>query len=202
MKIEGMDYNTQREALAMSEYGREIQKMVDYCVSIADAAERQHCAETIVRHMETRVPQNRDNADFERTLWDHLYMMSRGKLEINWPYDMSNAETIHSKPEPLKYNSDRKRTNYVRHYGQLMAEMFEKLKTMPEGGEKDELVKLTANQMKRCLATWGQGSMDDEKVADDLARLTDGKVQLDLQTFVFDRIAHTAEPQKKSKKKR
>ena len=60
---------------------------------------------------------------------------------------------------------------------------------MPEGEERDELVRLTANQMKRNLAAWGHGSMDDEKVADDLARFTDGKVQIDLSSFRFDHIA-------------
>ena len=69
-----------------------------------------------------------------------------------------------------------------------MEEVFERLKTMPEGEERDELVRLTANQMKRNLATWGHGSMDDEKVADDLARFTDGKIQIDLNNFRFDHI--------------
>ena len=59
---------------------------------------------------------------------------------------------------------------------------------MPAGEERDELVRLTANQMKRDLATWGHGSMEDEKVADDLARYTDGKIQIDLSTFHFERI--------------
>lgn len=76
----------------------------------------------------------------------------------------------------------------MRHYGRLIEELFEKLKTMPEGEERDELVRLTANQMKRNLATWGHGSMDDEKVADDLARFTDGKIQIDLNSFRFDHI--------------
>ena len=57
---------------------------------------------------------------------------------------------------------------------------------MPEDEERDELVRLTANQMKRDLITWGHGSMDDDKVADDLARYTDGVIQIDLNTFRFE----------------
>ena len=63
---------------------------------------------------------------------------------------------------------------------------------MPEGMEKDRLVTLTANQMKRDLATWGRGSMDDERVADDLARFTDGKVQLDISNVRLERVQETA----------
>ena len=73
---------------------------------------------------------------------------------------------------------------------------------MPEGPERDELARLTANQMKRDLATWGHGSMDDEKVADDLARFTDGVIQLDLNNFTFEKVTVVNNEGGKSKKKR
>ena len=185
MNIEGLDYNTQREKLLMPEYGREIQKMVDHAVSLPDKAERLKCAKSIIRLMESKNPQLHDSEDYEQALWDHLYLMSHRQLDIDWPYDVSEAEKILSKPEPMAHPSE---GTHMRHYGRLMEEVFERLKTMPEGEERDELVRLTANQMKRNLATWGHGSMDDEKVADDLARFTDGKIQIDLNNFRFDHI--------------
>lgn len=198
MNIEGLDYNTQREKLVMPEYGREIQKMIDHAVSIADKAERQRCAETIVRLMENKNPLLHESDDYEQTLWDHLYLMSHKQLDIDWPFDVSEAEKILSKPEPMEHPSG---NTHLRHYGRLMEQLFEQLKTMPEGEERDELVRLTANQMKRNLAAWGHGSMDDEKVADDLARFTDGKIQIDLSMFHFDRI-HPSMDSKKGKHKK
>ena len=185
MNIEGLDYNTQREKLLMPEYGREIQKMIDHAVSLPDKAERLKCAKTIVRLMESKNPQLHESTDYEQTLWDHLYLMSHQQLDIDWPFDVSEAEKIHSKPAPMELPQG---NTHLRHYGHLLEEVFDKLKTMPEGEERDELVRLTANQMKRNLAAWGHGSMDDEKVADDLARFTDGKIQIDLNTFRFDNI--------------
>jgi len=88
----------------------------------------------------------------------------------------------------------------VRHYGKMMFEVFDKLKSMEPGEERDELIRLTANQMKRDLYQWGHGSSDDEKVASDLARYTDGKVQLDLDHFEFDKV-ETREMDKKRRKK-
>ena len=187
MDIQGLDYNTHRDKLLMPEYGREIQKMVDYAIGLTEKSERQSCAQEIIRMMETKVPELRDNVDFEQTLWDHLYLMSHKQLDIDWPYDMSAAENILSKPAPMAHPSVEGQSR-MRHYGQLLTKVFEQLKTMPEGAERDELVRLTANQMKRDLMTWGHGSIDDEKVADDLARFTDGKIQLDLSTFHFDRV--------------
>ena len=186
MNIEGLDYNTQREKLLMPEYGREIQKMVDHAVSLPDKAERLKCAKSIIRLMESKNPQLHDSENFEQALWDHLYLMSHKQLDIDWPFDVSEAEKILSKPAPMEHPTGNVQ---LRHYGRLMEEVFEKLKTMPEGEERDELVRLTANQMKRNLAAWGHGPMDDEKVADDLARFTDGKIQIDLSSFRFDHIA-------------
>jgi hypothetical protein len=199
MEIKGLDYNTQREKLLMPEYGREIQKMVDHAVGLADKAERLKCAKTIVRMMETKVPQIRDTADYQQTLWDHLYLMSGKQLDIDWPFDVSGAEKIHSKPAPVPLPQNRIR---LRHYGKLVTELTDKLKTMPEGPERDELVRQTANQMKRDLLTWGHGSSDDEKVADDMARLTDGAVQLDLGRFRFDRVTAIAVDEGKKKKRK
>ena len=197
MEINGLDYNTQREKLLMPEYGREIQKMVDFAVDLPSKAERLKCAKNIVRMMLTKVPHIRENADYQQTLWDHLYLMSDKRLDIDWPFDVSNAEKIHSRPAPLPLP----RTYiHLRHYGRLVEEMLEKLKAMPAGPNRDELVRQTANQMKRDLLTWGYGSADDEKVASDIAAMTDGAIQLDLTKFKFERV--TAIPLDEGKKKR
>ena len=55
--------------------------------------------------------------------------------------------------------------------------------------------------MKRDLVMWSHGSSDDEKVADDLARYTDGKIQLDLSKFKFERINVREVKENKKKKK-
>lgn len=199
MNIQGLDYNTQRKALILPEYGREIQKMIDHAITLPTKEERQRCANTIVKQMEGRVPQIRENADYKQTLWDHLYLMSRKELDIDWPYDMSNAEKLYAKPEPMKLPQT---TIRLRHYGRLVEELLAKLKELPEGAERQELIRMTANQMKRDLVQWGHGSIDDEKVADDIARLTDGAVQLDLKSFKFDRVVLDDSPTPKKGKKR
>ncbi|MCR4852123.1 MAG: DUF4290 domain-containing protein [Prevotella sp.] len=184
MNIEGLDYNTQREKLVLPEYGREVQKMVDHATSLPTKEERQRCAETIVSIMERMYPQGRENPDYKQKLWDHLMIMSNFQLDIDFPYDVSDALKMATKPEPLPYPMSR---IPVRHYGKLVFEMFEQLKNMPAGPERDELMRQTANQMKRDLLMWSHGSNTEEKIADDLARFTDGVIQLDLDTFKFEK---------------
>lgn len=201
MDIEGLDYNTQRERIKLNEYGREIQQMVDYCVAIPDREERQACAEAIIDTMRKMNPSEQNINERMQTLWDHLALMSDFKLDIDYPVEITSAEQLASKPEPIEYPHTR---IPVRHYGRALFEIFETLKTMEPGEERDTLVRMTANQMKRCLLLWGHGNGDDEKVADDLARFTDGIIQLDLDSFRFDKIdvqSIAAQANKKKKKK-
>lgn len=201
MNIEGLDYNTQRERIKLNEYGREIQQMVDYCVSIPDREERQVCAEAIIDTMRKMNPSDQNINDRMQTLWDHLALMSDFKLDIDYPVEITTAEQMASKPEPVAYPNTR---IPVRHYGRALFELFDTLKTMEPGEERDTLVRMTANQMKRCLLLWGHGNGDDEKVADDLARFTDGVIQLDLDSFRFDKIdvLSLAQQAKQKKKKK
>lgn len=199
MYIEGLDYNTERNKLLMPEYGREIQHMVEYCKSIPDRVERQKCAETIVEVMSVMNPQTTDTQSYQQKLWDHLAIISNFELDIDYPVEITKKEDFYSHPDPLEYPMQRIRQ---RHYGHLLEELFEKLKTYPTGEERDELVRLAANQMKRSLFVWNRGSADDEKVADDLARFTDGVIQLDLDDFTFARIEDRPSDANKSQKKK
>lgn len=197
MNIQGLDYNTQREKLIMPEYGREVQWMVQYAISLPDKRDRQSCARAIINTMERMHPQVKASANYKQKLWDQLALISEFKLDIDWPYDISKAKKILGRPEPMKYPMQH---IPVRHYGKLVFELFEQLKTMEPGPRRDRLMAFTANQMKRDLMQWSHGSSDNEKVASDLARFTDGKIQLDLDTFRFAKI-ELREPERKRKRK-
>lgn len=199
MNIKGLDYNTQREKLVLPEYGREIQLMVDHAISLPTKAERQRCAETIVATMMRMSAYSKDTADLKQKLWDHLAIMSNFKLDIDYPYDVSQALQNQTKPAPMKYPMSHIR---VKHYGKLVMETCEKLKTMAPGTERDELVRLVANQMKRDLTQWSHGSNDNEKVATDLANFTDGAIQLDLSSFVFNKVVKEVDKPISKKKRR
>lgn len=199
MNIQGLDYNTQREKLVLPEYGREVQQMVDYAVSLNDRTERQRCAETIISIMDRMFPEHREAEDHERKLWDQLAIMSGFQLDIDYPFDVTQATRIAQKPEPMEYPMKR---IPVRHYGMMIFELFDKLKNMAPGDERDELVSLTANQMRRNLMQWSHGSCDEEKVASDLAHFTDGKIQIDLDTFQFAPILSNEVSKSNTKKKK
>ena len=185
MNIEGLDYNTSRTRLVLPEYGREVQQMVEYAKTLPTKEERQRCAEEIVKIMNRMFPHHRDDVNYRQKLWDHLAIMSNFELDIDYPYNVSEARSMSKKPQPLGYPMN---TIPMRHYGSLVFELFEQLKTMPAGEARDELVRQTANQMKRDLLLWSHANNVEERIAGDLARFTDGAIQIDLATFRFEKI--------------
>ena len=170
-----MTYNTQREQLILPEYGRGIQEMVDICLSLEDRAERQQCAETIIRIMATMNPDVRQQPDYERRLWDQLAILSHYQLDIDYPYEVVKQEDISAKPRPLKYPMQRIR---YRHYGHLIEAFMKHLKEMPSGTDNEALTAMMANFMKRSLYNWNRDAMDERKVESDLHAYTDGHATL------------------------
>lgn len=162
----------------MPEYGRGIQDMVEYALTIPNKEERQRCANTIVAIMGNMFPHLRDVPDFKHKLWDHLAVMSDFKLDIDYPYEVKTARETQVRPRPMDYPM--KRIRY-RHYGYLLETLLRKMREMPEGKERDVLTRMVANQMKRSLYNWNKDAMEDSKVVADIAEYTGGAVKLDVE---------------------
>ena len=128
-----MKYNTQERHLALPEYGRSVQKMVDHALTIEDRDERQRCANTIVKIMGNMFPLLKDMPDFKQKLWDHLAIMSDFKLDIDYPYEVVRPDSLHCNPERIPYANGRIR---YRHYGRLLEDLIHKAVEMPEGEER------------------------------------------------------------------
>ena len=171
-----MKYNTQEKALPMPEYGRAVQKMVDHAITIEDRAERQRCANTIIAVMGNMFPQLRDVADFNHKLWDHLAVMADFKLDIDYPYEVVAPEALHPVPERLPYPKGNIR---YRHYGRCIEEMMKKACDMPDGAERDELLRLIASQMKKEYILWNKDNVEDGKIIEDIREYSNGQICLD-----------------------
>ena len=194
-----MKYNTQRDKLQMPEYGRGIQDMIEYAVSLTDRSERQRCAESIFNIMMNMQPQLREQPDYKHRIWDHIAYISGYRLDIDYPFEITHLGEESQKPEPVPYPMKDIRQ---RQYGFLIEESLRQLAEMPEGAERDAMLAITANQMKQSLFNWNRDAMDDEKVASDIARYTNGKVTLDLSTFRFAPVQTLPRQDGGGKKKR
>ena len=170
-----LEYNTQREKLIISEYGRHIQKMVDYAASLSDRKERQQMAEGIIDLMGELNPHLRDVDDFKHKLWDHLFIMSDFKLDVNSPFEKPELEKLFEKPEPLAYPNSKISFN---HYGKVIEMMIEEASEMEKGELRDNLTLAIANQMKKSYVKWNRDSVEDKLIFNQLEQLSKGKLSL------------------------
>lgn len=164
--------------LILPQYGRNVQNMVDRCVEIEDPATRQQCAETIIDTMRSFATTDKDREDFEQILWDHLYIMSRFLLEVDFPYPVTSREEYEEPVVPRLDDCTQEPPKY-RHYGHTIERMVEIVKGLPEGEERDELARITAVEMKRQYCSWNKSSVADSKIFADLYELSKGEVYLD-----------------------
>lgn len=130
-----MQYNTQQKRMPLPEYGRSIQNMVDYALTIQDRAERQRCANTIINIMGNMFPHLRDVPDFKHKLWDHLAIMSGFELDIDYPYEIIRKDNLVTRPDHIPYSTARMR---YRHYGHTLEVLIKKAIEFPEGNEKEK----------------------------------------------------------------
>ena len=199
-----MKYNTAEKHLAQPEYGRNVQNLVDYCVTIENRDERNRCANAIISIMGNLYPQQRDTNDFKHILWDHLAIMSDFKLDVDYPYEVVKEADLQTRPPRIPYVSTRIRS---RQYGKIMEQMVGKATEMENSEAKDYLVRSLANQMKRSYVTWNnKDTVSDAKIFKDLAQLSDGLIDLkegDLKLIdgrELQQVAAAAQHQNKSKK--
>ena len=182
-----MEYNTNAKRLTLPEYGRNIQNMVDHCLTIENREERNQCANAIISIMGNMFPHLRDVNDFKHILWDHLAIMADFNLDVDYPYEVLKKEHLYQRPPEVPYGEGKIK---YRHYGQTLERLINKAAELEEGEEKEMLVYLIANQMKKSFIIWNKDSVDNRKILKDLAELSNGKIVRDEETL---KLAEAAE---------
>jgi Domain of unknown function (DUF4290) len=174
MKKIDLEYNTAQEHLLFSEHGRNVQKMVAHICTIKDREERNKAAQAVVQVMSSLNPQMRDLVDFKHKLWDHLFIISAFKLDVDSPYPKPKPEQFKSKPEIVPYPATKIR---YKHYGQYVEGIINEAIKIDDPEKKNYLVELLANLMKRQYLNWNRDSVNDELIMNHLEELSKGKLK-------------------------
>ena len=167
------DYNTSRPQMVIPEYGRNIQKMVEHAIAIKDKEERNKIAHAIISVMGQLNPHLRDIADFKHKLWDHLFIISDFKLEVDSPYPLPDKEVLFEKPEAMDYP---KTENKFKHYGKSVITLIEVAIAMEDKAEQSALTGVILNLMKKTYLMFNQDSVDDEQIVADLKLISEDKL--------------------------
>jgi hypothetical protein len=170
-----LEYNSQRKALLIPEYGRHLHKLIDQVIEIKDRDERNKAAQYVISVMGSLNPHLRDVPDFQHKLWDQLFIMSDFKLDVDSPFPIPSREFLQLKPDRLKYPQNFPK---YRFYGNNITYMIDVALKWEDGDMKNALILVIANHMKKCYLSWNKETVEDEVIFEHLYELSNGKINL------------------------
>jgi hypothetical protein len=170
-----MEYNTVRPKMLIPEYGRNVQKMIDFAMSIGDRDERNRAARAIIEVMGQLNPHLRDVDDYRHKLWTHLFIMSDFQLDVDSPYPVPSRESLEEKPDRLKYPKNKIRYG---HYGHNLERIINQLAEVSDPEQKQEITSRLANVLKKWYLSYNNDTVENQVIMDQLAELSKGRLVL------------------------
>lgn len=191
-----MNYNTSLPKLIISEYGRNVQNLVNHVVSIDDDEERKAAAYRLIKLMGQLHPQYKNIEDFKQKLWDHLYKISDYKLVVDGPFERPSREELEKKPDPLTYPQTR---ITFRHYGKNVENMVKSCIAIEDEKKQMAYAKVIAAFMKMVNQNWNGENVDSEVILNDLNIMSNGKLKVPAEADI-DYLAKNNRPSKNTSK--
>ncbi len=168
-----MEYNTTRNKLAMREYGRHVQKMIEYLQEIEDPEKKQKNAHAVIELMGFLNPHLKNIEDFKHKLWDHLFFISDFKLEVESPYPIPTRESLKTKPEPIPYP---KRISKHAHLGKNLEDLINIALKEQDPEKREALANTIAYYMKLAYSNWHKEIVQDDAIQSELNEITNGQL--------------------------
>lgn len=173
-----MEYNTTQKKLILPEYGRNVQMMAEHLLRIEDREKRTEAAHELVAIMTNMNPLVKETKDYKQKIWDFLAELCDHKLDIDFPYPITKTSEL-PPPEKLEYNTSKIK---FRHYGLIIERLIEAASKFEDGPDKEVLIKMIANHMKKTYIAWNQKSVNDSIIIHDLFKLSHGTLNLSEET--------------------
>ena len=170
-----MEYNTARNQLILPEYGRHVQKMVEYATTLSDKKDRTKCVNAIIDFMGQMNPHLRDIKEFTHKLWDHLYIMSEFKIDAESPYPIPEIEKLQEKPKKMSYPKNKIKFPF---YGAALENMIQFTVAMDEGRQKEIMTGMVANHMKKSYLLFNKHSVSNDTIKLHLDQLSNSKLKI------------------------
>lgn len=179
-----MTYNTSRELMSIKEYGRSVHDMVKFALTIEDREKRQRNAEAIIEVMAILNPQMKAIEDYKHKLWDHLFLMSDYKLDIDCPFEIPTPEAKKRKPDPIPYPKNKIKWN---HFGKKFQDLYEKAIAETDEEKKQGYTQVLALCMKAAYSNWHEETVHDDMIKDELFAMSKGQIVYDA-TIRFNEV--------------
>ena len=168
-------YNTERVTLHIPEYGRNVQKMVEYLKTIEDREKRNEQARAIIKVMEILNPAVHLQDNYEQKLWDHLFIIADFELDVDSPYPMPERESLNKRPELIPIE---KKPIRASHYGRNIENMIDLVAQQEDEEHKLGMLRVLAGYMKQQYLIWNKDSVSDDTIFQDIEKLSDYRIKV------------------------
>ncbi|MBX2917112.1 MAG: DUF4290 domain-containing protein [Cyclobacteriaceae bacterium] len=171
------EYNTSREAIILKEYGRNVQKLVNYIRTIPDKDKRTQMATTLIELIKQLAPVAKEAQENPQRMWDDLYIMADFNLDVNNPYSTPDRTILFKKPRKMEYPQNDVR---YRHYGKNIERLVIEATKKEDPQEREEAAIYIGKLMKTFYGAWNKETLDDSVIVKDISILSKGKLTLSL----------------------
>ncbi|MBX2943637.1 MAG: DUF4290 domain-containing protein [Cyclobacteriaceae bacterium] len=171
------EYNTQREQIKLKEYGRNVQKLVNFIRTNPDKEKRTEMATTLIELIKQLAPTVKEAFENPQRIWDDLYIIADFNFDINSPYPVPDASTVHKKPRPMGYPQSKVR---YKHYGKNIEKLIVEALAKEDPKEREDAVIYLGKLMKTFYGNWNKETIDDSVIIKDIEKMSDGRLTLNL----------------------
>ncbi len=180
-----MEYNAEREHLILPEYGRNIQKMVNFAKTVKDREERNKVVGAIINLMGMMNPHLRDVEDYKHKLWDHAFVLAEFDLDVDSPYPVPSKISLATKPDKVPYPSGKIRYG---HFGKSVQVMIDALEATDDAEKQRGMAIETMNLMKRFYVVWNGETISDHTIFNQFKELGKKGINLDYSTITLNDV--------------
>jgi hypothetical protein len=171
------EYNTQREGITLKEYGRNVQKLVEYIRTIPDKDKRTEMATTLIELIKQLAPVAKEAHENPQRMWDDLYIIADFNLDVDTPFGVPQREILFKKPRKMEYPQREVR---FKHYGKNIERLVKEAIKKEDPQEREEAAIYLGKLMKTFYGSWNKEILDDSVIVKDIKLLSSGKLVLDL----------------------
>jgi hypothetical protein len=179
------EYNTQRSGIILKEYGRNVQKIIDYIRTVPDKEKRTQFATTLISLIKQLNPSVKEQPEDPQRMWDDLYIMANFDLDVNAPYPIPPEDTLWKKPMRMPYPQQNVR---FKHYGRNIEQLVKEAVKKENPEDREEAVIYLGKLMKTFYGAWNKEILDDSVILKDIKNMSDGQLTINLDKVREDNL--------------
>lgn len=191
------EYNSQRPQIILKEYGRNVQKLVEYIRTVKDKEKRTELAFTLIELIKQLTPSLKDQPENPQRLWDDLYIIADFDLDVNNPYPVPERDVLFKKPMKVAYPQS---TIRYKHYGKNIEHLVKEAMKKEDPKEREDAIIYLGKLMKTFYGNWNKETLDDSVIVNDLRSMSNGKLSMDLDKVREDNLFEKLYREKKQMK--